>query len=152
MNSQPPHPLFTRLHARLQRQPSVVWPVLYMLGIFALSSVPGVIPDDAPAPYQIFNWVPPAIQNLLHIPVYAGLAFLWRWYLAVPLRPLVAVLMALLITISYGIFDEWYQSFVPGRYSSFTDVVFNSIGAGLGVLAYAWLRHTLYTKISTASG
>jgi VanZ family protein len=152
MNTQQYHPVLAQLHTWLNQQPSVLWPVLYMLAIFGLSSVPGVIPEDAAAPYQIFNWVPPALQNLLHIPVYAGLAFLWRWYLAVPLRALAATLMALLITISYGVFDEWYQLFVPGRYASLTDVLFNSIGAGLGVLAYSWINRTLYTKTSTASG
>ena len=60
---------------RWRPSPPLLPPLLYMLAIFGLSSVPGVIPEDAPAPYQIFNWAPPQVQNLLHIPVYAGLAF-----------------------------------------------------------------------------
>ena len=35
--------------------PRLLPPLLYMLAIFGLSSVPGVIPEDAPTPYPIFN-------------------------------------------------------------------------------------------------
>lgn len=117
---------------------SLAAPLLYMAALFGLSSVPGVIPEDAPVPYQIFNWVPPAVQNLLHIPVYAGLAFLWCWALAALLRPVPATVAAFLITVAYGVFEEGYQSFVPGRCASLTDVLFNTIGACLGLLAFHW--------------
>ncbi len=119
---------------------SLIVPLLYMAALFGLSSVPGVIPEDAPVPYQIFNWVPPAVQNLLHIPVYAGLAFLWRWALAALLRPVPATVAAFLITVAYGVLDEWHQSFVPGRFASLTDVLFNTIGACLGLLVFWWLN------------
>jgi VanZ family protein len=31
------------------------------------------------------------------------------------------------------VFDEWHQSFVPGRFASLTDVVLNVLGAVLGI-------------------
>ena len=117
-------------------------PLLYMSLLFGLSSLPGTIPDDAPATYRIVAWVPPAVQNLMHIPAYAGLAFLWKWSLVVWFRPAPATLAAVVVAVAYGGLEEWYQSFIPGRFASLTDVLFNTVGACLGVLAFRWLsRH-----------
>jgi len=124
----------------LSRRLHVLFPVFAMLGVIGLSSVPGEISPDASIPMQVFLWVPPTVQNLLHIPVYAGLAFLWNWTLAGWLRPMQAVLLALVIVICFGMFDEWYQGFTPGRYSSWMDVLFNAVGAGLGVVVFWWAR------------
>lgn len=35
----------------------------------------------------------------------------------------------------YGVFDEWHQSFVPGRDSSFSDVVVDSLATALTLAA-----------------
>ena len=126
------------LERALKRPISLVAPLLYTALLCSLSSVPGTIPDDAPATYRVVAWVPPAVQNLLHVPAYAGLAFLWRWSLVRRLRPASAILAALLLAVMYGLVEEWYQSFVPGRYATLTDVLFNSIGAFLGVVAFRW--------------
>lgn len=123
----------------LSRRLTVIVPVLAMLGILGLSSVPGTIPEHAPAAYQVFVWVPPSIQNLAHIPVYAALAFLWNWTLAGSMGRTAAGVTALLIAVCFGMFDEWYQSFIPGRYPSWMDVAFNTVGAALGVLVFRWL-------------
>jgi VanZ family protein len=43
----------------------------------------------------------------------------------------------------YGVFDEWHQSFVPGRYASLTDVALDVAGAVLGIwLAARMGRYT----------
>ena len=56
----------------------VLWsPLAYMAGIFLLSSVPGEIHPEEPGMLRVFLWVPPDVQNLLHVPVFAGLAWLW---------------------------------------------------------------------------
>lgn len=124
-------------------QSSLLLPLLYMLALFGLSSIPGVIPDDsAPVTQQVFNWVPPQVQNLLHIPVYGGLALLWCWYLGKWLRTKPVIIAALVLTVGHGVFDEIHQSFVPGRYASLTDVLFNAIGACLGVLVFRWLKRS----------
>jgi hypothetical protein len=128
---------------QLHRRPSLLAPLFYTAVILALSSVPGIVPDDAPLPYQVIAWVPPQVQNLLHIPLYGGLSFIWCWYLVPRTRPNLALSLALLITIVTGVVDEWYQSFVPGRYGSLTDMVLNGVGAGLGVLAFRVLRWRL---------
>jgi VanZ family protein len=38
--------------------------------------------------------------------------------------------------MGYGLLDEWHQTFVPGRYGSFTDAGFNVIGAVIGLWIY----------------
>tara|TARA_R110002110_G_scaffold414983_1_gene647346 strand:- start:32307 stop:32717 length:411 start_codon:yes stop_codon:yes gene_type:complete len=128
-----------RLGQYLQRQPSLVWPLCYMLGILGVSSIPGVAPIDAPHTYQLLAWVPPAIQNLLHIPVYAGLAVLWCWYLSSRASELWAWVLSFVVTALFGALDEYYQYHIPGRYASLTDVLFNVLGAGLGVWFFWWL-------------
>ena len=113
----------------------VIWPLLYMVGIFCLSSIP-----DQGAANNTLNplaWISPNVQNFLHIPVYGGLAALWFWVL----RHWIAksgykYLLALILTLGFGLLDEWHQTFVPGRFGSMTDAGFNAIGAILGLLIY----------------
>ncbi len=136
----PPTAVRVRFGQVFQRQLAILWPLCYMLGILGLSSVPGVIPDDGSGALQVIAWVPPALQNLLHIPVYAGLAFLWCWSLAGRLRRPWALVLPLCLAAGFGILDEYYQFFTPGRYASLTDVLFNAFGAGLGVWLFCLLR------------
>lgn len=113
----------------------VIWPLLYTAGIFWLSSIP-----DQGAANDTLNplaWISPDVQNFLHLPAYGGLAFLWFW----ALRHWVAesgykYLLALILTLGYGLLDEWHQTFVPGRHGSLTDVSFDVIGAVVGLLIY----------------
>jgi VanZ family protein len=106
----------------------------YMAGLFALSAAPPDIGGSGALGS-------PLAWNLLHVPVYGGLACLvllglndgrWRgsaWRLH-GWTALVCVLHALL--------DEWHQSFVPGRQSSFADVLLNCIGIA-GALLFSRL-------------
>ena len=48
-------------------------------------------------------------------------------------------LLACLLGIAYGISDEWHQSFVPHRESSWADVAKDAGGAVFGTLAYGLL-------------
>lgn len=117
----------------------IVWPLLYMAGIFWLSSISGQ--GRANNGLSPLVWISPNFQNLLHLPLYGGLAWLWLWSLRDWVSNAVCrTRSALIVTMGYGLLDEWHQSFVPGRYSSLTDVSFNFIGAIMGVLAYnAWI-------------
>lgn len=111
-----------------------------MAGLFLLSSVPGYFSLDDPEIYRIFQWVPATIQNFLHIPAYAVLAFAWRWCLSGWMSARSTAVTTFVICLSYGIFEEYYQSFIPGRYASLTDVVFDGIGALVGIVIFGILQ------------
>ena len=112
-----------------------------MAALLLLSSVPGSQtegPDDLVS--QLFQWITPQWQNLLHVPLYAGLAASWLWALAShPLHRRARLSIALLLTLCWAVLDEAYQMDVPGRYSSLTDMALNALGASLAV-GYAGLR------------
>ena len=108
-------------------------PVVYCLGIFALSSIHGDQPDTSWG--QLFMWVKPQWQNLLHIPLFGGLAACWFWALACWRSEFWnRALAAALLTLLYSGFDEWYQLSVPGRFGSWTDLMLNALGVMLALL------------------
>lgn len=103
-------------------------PLGYMLVIYGLSSIPGAEAPET-ALQTAFQWVPPSLQNFLHIPLYAGLCYAWLWALGNMSLPFAQCCWAAaLISIAYGGFDEWHQMSVPGRYASWTDLALNAIG------------------------
>jgi hypothetical protein len=118
----------------------VALPLLIMAVLYWLSSLPGKpLPGDTAA-YALFYWISPTVQNTLHIPAYAALSWAWGWTLDAWLRTWRAqALGACAITSAYGVFDEWHQSFVPGRYASLSDVAFDMTGALIGVWLAAWI-------------
>jgi len=108
----------------------------YSAGIYWLSLLPGDIDPATAGLYGIIAWTPPAAQNLLHVPVFGVLTWLWWRSLQGWInQPRQALLMAFLLATGYGILDEWHQLHVPGRYASFTDILLNTLGA----LASLWL-------------
>jgi VanZ family protein len=91
-----------------------------------MSSIPG--DSDIFTRGILINLIP-TVQNLLHVPLFGLLAFLWiitfkLWSHTEKL----SVGVAALISVSYGFLDEVYQYFVPGRYMSFTDVYLDILG------------------------
>jgi hypothetical protein len=115
-----------------------VLPLGYMTALLLLSSIPGDQTDGTVG--QLFQWITPQWQNLLHVPLYAGLAASLLWALAgYPLQHRTQLFIALLVTISWAVVDETYQIGIPGRYASFTDLLLNILGACLAV-GYAGLR------------
>ena len=109
-------------------------PLAYMFALFSLSSIPGDISSDNLVE-KAFQWVTPNWQNLLHVPVYAGLATCWLWALrAYPLQSHTYLASAFVLTLLWAIADETYQLSVPGRYGSLTDLALNALGAFLAVM------------------
>lgn len=109
----------------------------YMGMIFALSSMPGLVAPDASPLNRLMAWTPPQLQNSLHIPLYAGLA--WLWCRALALRnysPGRVAAAAITLSIAYGALDEWHQTFVPGRTGSLTDLMLDLIGALLAAILF----------------
>jgi hypothetical protein len=115
-------------------------PLLLMAALYWSSSLPGTpLPDD-PALYGLLNWLPPTVQNVLHVPAYAALTLAWRWALRAWLRtPATRLLGACGIAFACGLLDEWHQAFVPGRFASLTDVALNATGVALGIWLAAWI-------------
>lgn len=117
----------------------VALPLLIMGALYGLSSLPGTQSPEDPAVFAVFYWVPPSLQNVLHVPAYATLAWAWRWALGAWLHASRSrALAACTIASIYGVSDEWHQSFVPGRYASLSDVMLNVAGAVLGIWIAAW--------------
>jgi len=112
--------------------------VSYMVGIYWLSSISGKVDPESPLLSGIIAWTPPALQNLLHVPLFGLLAWLWyRTFAAWHVHHVPALTAAFVLTTCFGVFDEWHQLHVPGRYASLTDIVLNTAG----VLLVLWRVH-----------
>ena len=108
----------------------------FMAGIFALSSIPGRAGSRDSIIVRFVATVPSPVPKIMHVLLYAGLAWLWFWTLAdLPVQLHYRALSAFLVTVAFGAFNEWHQLHVPGRYGSLADVILNSAGAALGLLA-----------------
>ncbi|MGA1863779.1 MAG: VanZ family protein [bacterium] len=106
-------------------------PIIYAALIFFLSSRSSIdIGPDIPN-----------IDKLYHALIYFGFAvLLWRaFYYASP-APFKkrAILFALILTVLFGISDEWHQLHVAFRHADFFDLLFDSIGASLALLSVSW--------------
>lgn len=115
-----------------------LWPLAFMAALFLASSVPGEVSGREPgAATRWLALVAPAFQNLLHVPAFGALAWLWLRALA-PLcsRP-VTLAAAVALTLGYAVLDESYQAHVPGRYASATDLAADALGAVLAAALYA---------------
>lgn len=105
---------------------------IYVLLIFGLALLPGATrEDDAPV------HVAQLLHNLLHIPLYGGLAYtltLAARTQAMTLSGLAAVAVVL-TGLAVGVIDEWIQSHVSGRTASLGDVGLDVVGLVLVALA-----------------
>lgn len=104
--------------------PALVW----MAVTFYLSHQSVVdIPLDAPD--YVAHGIGYAGLGALFMRALAGgrlSAMSWRW-----------VLLATLLGGLYGVSDEFHQSFVPGRHSSLSDIVADTVGSLLGACGAA---------------
>lgn len=113
-------------------------PIFFMALIFVESSIPM---DGGPDNIMFLTNLDPKIQNLLHIPLYGILAFLWMNFFCEKGIPSIKIVSCVLaISISYAFLDEIHQTFVRGRYGSLNDICFDSIGTILGVISYWTLK------------
>lgn len=106
-------------------------PLAAWLGlIFYLSAQP-----DFPRPQSDL------LEDLLgigaHMFLFGVLAVLWARAMQGQRRTLV---LAFLLTMIYALLDEFHQSFVPGRTADPLDLVFDGVGAAIGLTAWIWLR------------
>lgn len=81
--------------------------------------------------------------NSGHAPLFGfwagGLAFFLASRAPRPIPDWPFCLVAVGAAVLFGAVDEWHQSFVPGRTSSWTDVVTDGFGAAITVLTLRYL-------------
>lgn len=102
-----------------------ILPVLWMVVIFILSSIPG----------SVFPKIPfPGFDKLVHLMEYGILGFLWAKAFNSKIT------LTILIGIIFGIFDEIHQIFIPFREFSILDLLFDGIGVIFGSLCPSLLK------------
>jgi VanZ family protein len=80
------------------------------------------------------------VSTLGHISVFAVLSVLIWWALGLSPLPLGRrATLSVLLSMLYGLSDEWHQSFVPGRTPDILDIVADTFGATMAMLAVTWL-------------
>jgi VanZ family protein len=102
----------------------------YYLGVITvLSHLPG--PVIADLEFDVWD---KAAHFLVYFPIGIGL---WLFVRGEPRlsRPSATIALALLCGALLGALDELHQSFVPGRFCSFSDVVADILGVTFGALS-----------------
>ena len=125
-------------------------PILYMIGIFALSSIPGHSKVDT----LVSLHISPNLQNLLHIPEFGILALLWMQIFQKKYSLLKASFCVFIICVTYGFLDELHQFFIPGRLASLSDIILDTGGVFLGIFIYVFLIkiHKYQSSIKNITG
>ena len=120
--------------------------ITYGTCIYLLSSIPGE-PTNNSNPSFLLSLIPSSLQNLLHIPLYAGLTSCLLWVLA-PIgqkKPIYIIVFS--ACLAFAVSDEAHQIYVPGRFGSLSDVVLDAVGIILGI--YIHNIQTQQNKLST---
>jgi VanZ family protein len=107
--------------------------------VVALSITPGKSQADDSMFIWLLAHTPTLVQKIMHITCYAVVAALWVWTLEAIESNVLRLSLALALTIGLGIFLEWYQTMVPGRFGTIVDVILNAIGAMVGLLMAIFL-------------
>lgn len=87
----------------------------------------------------------PVSDKVLHFIEFAVLGFLAVRAFCYPLLKdswHVSVALSVAYSVLYAAFDEWHQSFIPGRIASGGDLVADTSGALLGI--FLWVRCFLF--------
>jgi glycopeptide antibiotics resistance protein len=107
---------------------------IYMLLLLAGSMIPM---DRQIKGLQFVIDLKPAIQNLLHIPMFAILSFLFLLILrGFQIENWKRNAIVLLSSGLFGLINEIIQISIPGRYGGLTDILLNFAGAVLGIVVF----------------
>lgn len=120
---------------RLPRGLRLLGPIAVMMVLWWSSSK---TPDHS-APSALKAW----LHNSAHVIAYGGLAGAWLVAFVSRIDGELRLaarhsVVALLLSIAYGVVDEVHQSYVPERDSSVVDVISDSIGSGIALVLVSW--------------
>ena len=105
----------------------------YVVLIFIGSSIPG---GSVPDVFRL-TW-----DKLLHVIEYCILGILgFRYFSIILKQPLFGIII---IGMTIGIIDEIYQSIIPGRFTSSTDIIADGIGVISGALISKYSLRSYY--------
>lgn len=115
-----------------KRESRIFWilTVSYMGLIFFLSSLHG---------FRLLE-LPKNSDKFIHMVAYMPLGFLFYMSLIKSGFRRYGFAVAMILTVLYGVTDEFHQAFVPGRYATIGDVMADSIGALLGCLGARFIK------------
>jgi VanZ family protein len=105
-----------------------------MAAIFVASSIPNLGPLPADVSDKTAHLGAYAVLGVLLMRSISGV----RWDGCTAS----AAVMAWGLATAYGLTDEWHQLFVPGRMPSTGDIVADTAGAAIGVVAVLGLART----------
>jgi len=124
---------YSRLSAPL------VMTLSYMCVLFILSSIPGGR-ENGPL-------VSPTLANMLHVTAYGLLALLWIFTLRDHgITKHRSMYVAFLVASAYGALTELNQVWIPERYPSAFDVMFNVVGGLIFIWLYWWVTRQLMAR------
>jgi len=102
-------------------------PILWAIMIFRFSS------GNVPSASENY-WLDFIVKKIGHVILFATLAILtYRGLLGEGVSRKKAAIWAVFISFSYGITDEFHQTFTQGREARFRDTVIDGFGAGLAI-------------------
>lgn len=79
------------------------------------------------------------IRKVAHFFLYSVLGFLLLRYFIQHKFINMALILAFGVGVSYASFDEWHQTFVPGRGGAVTDVLIDSSGVAFGIVLFCFI-------------
>lgn len=113
-------------------------PLLWMLIILGFSSIPGKYIPSIYLLHQAAHFFEYFVFGVL---VARGLA-----HLKVKLSVFKLSVLSVVLAVLFALFDEWRQSFVPGRSCRLSTVFFDTAYALLGVLLYDEIVFRVFPK------
>lgn len=136
-----------------------IWlPIFWMCVLQGLSGVPNPLYFEemgikdtlmSNLSHQLHDF-DPDFQNLMHIPLFGTLGWLWAWillYWNFPQKKYYTLLFS--ISLGYGMLNELSQYFVPRRFPGIEDLSFNWLGSIVAIALFIVLKTTFFRKLET---
>ncbi len=116
-----------------QHSTALIVTLSYMCVLFILSSIPGGR-ENGPL-------VSATVADVLHVPAYGLLALLWIFTLRDHgVTEQRSMYVAFLVASAYGALTELNQVWIPGRFPSAFDLMFNGAGSLIFIWLYWWVK------------